>query len=60
MKLPCFCRRLLFIAAALFGTLFLRATKDKEAGLSKRMANQLMQKKARFMYHFLVNEFGAD
>ncbi|XP_020626629.1 inositol polyphosphate 5-phosphatase OCRL-1-like [Orbicella faveolata] len=46
--------------ATLFGTLFLRAPKKKEAGLSKRNVNQLTQKKARFMYHFLVNEFGPD
>ncbi|XP_078372511.1 inositol polyphosphate 5-phosphatase OCRL-like isoform X3 [Oculina patagonica] len=46
--------------ATLFGTLFLRAPKSKEAGLSKKTVNQLTQKKARFMYHFLVNEFGPD
>ncbi|KAJ7363423.1 hypothetical protein OS493_009576 [Desmophyllum pertusum] len=46
--------------ATLFGTLFLRAPRNKEAGLSKRTVNQLTQKKARFMYHFLVNEFGSD
>lgn len=44
--------------ATLFGTLFLRASKNKEASLSKRAINQLTQKKARFMYHFLINEFG--
>lgn len=49
-----------FSAATLFGTLFLRAPKNKEAGLGKRSINQLTQKKARFMYHFLVNEFGPD
>lgn len=44
--------------ATLFGTLFLRAPLNNEAGLSKRAINQVTQKKARFMYHFLVNEFG--
>lgn len=46
--------------ATLFGTLFLRAPKNREAGLSKRNVNQLTQKKARFVYQFLVNEFGPD
>lgn len=44
--------------ATLFGTLFLRAPRNKEAGLSRRSVNQLTQKKARFMYNFLINEFG--
>lgn len=46
--------------ATLFGTLFLRAPRNKEAGLSRRSVNQLTQKKARFMYNFLINEFGPD
>lgn len=44
--------------ATLIGTLFLRAPKSNEAGLSKRTQNQQTQKKARFMYHFLINDFG--
>ncbi|XP_015777933.1 PREDICTED: inositol polyphosphate 5-phosphatase OCRL-1-like [Acropora digitifera] len=44
--------------ATLIGTLFLRAPKNNEAGLSKRTQNQQTQKKARFMYHFLINDFG--
>lgn len=44
--------------ATLFGTLFLRAPKNQEAGISKRTVNQLAQKKARFVYNFLINEFG--
>ncbi|XP_048578067.1 inositol polyphosphate 5-phosphatase OCRL isoform X3 [Nematostella vectensis] len=44
--------------ATLFGTLLLRAPKDEEsAALSKRAISQLTQKKARFVYHFLINEF---
>eukprot|EP00112_Aurelia_sp_Birch-Aquarium-sp1_P002384 Seg1262.5 transcript_id=Seg1262.5/GoldUCD/mRNA.D3Y31 product="Inositol polyphosphate 5-phosphatase OCRL-1" protein_id=Seg1262.5/GoldUCD/D3Y31 len=44
------------ILATIFGTILLRGPKD-QGNVSRRAESQIGQKKARFVYHFLVNDF---
>ena len=48
----------IFFSATVFGSILLRGPTEK-ANVSRKAESQIGQKKAKFLYHFLVNDFNG-